>query len=90
MFAFLNTFAQNNSAPKPLFDDPVYHDATIRIGDQWNVYFDKYRDHKHGAVTSTDLLNWKDIFDKISFPEGMRHGTIFRINKKELNVLLAQ
>ncbi len=48
-------------------------------GGKWIVYFDKYRDHQMGAVQSTDLKNWKDISDNISFPEGTRHGTVFKV-----------
>lgn len=57
--------------------------TAIRIGNTWIVYFDKYRDHKYGAVSSTDLINWTDISDKISFPKGTRHGTVFTITRKE-------
>ena len=62
--------------------------TAIKIGNQWVVYFDKYQDHKYGAVTSADLVNWTDISDKIQMPEGIRHGTVFIITKKELAVLL--
>lgn len=62
--------------------------TTIKIGDQWIVYFDKYRDHKYGAVTSTDLMNWRDISDKIQLPPGTRHGSVFTITKNELAGLL--
>jgi sucrose-6-phosphate hydrolase SacC (GH32 family) len=62
--------------------------TATKIGNQWIVYFDKYRDHKYGAVVSGDLVNWKDISDKISFPEGTRHGTVFTINTTELHMLL--
>lgn len=55
---------------------------------RWIVYFDKYRDHKYGAVSSPDLVNWTDISDQISIPAGLRHGTIFRVSKEELNVLV--
>ncbi|MDB5209296.1 MAG: glycosyl hydrolase, partial [Sediminibacterium sp.] len=57
--------------------------SAIKIGDTWIVYFDKYRDHKYGAVSSTDLVTWTDISDKISFPKGTRHGTAFTITQKE-------
>lgn len=57
--------------------------TAIKINGQWIVYFDKYRDHKYGAVTSPDLIRWTDISDKISFPAGVRHGTVFKIAKKE-------
>jgi len=61
--------------------------TTLIIGDQWVVYFDKYRDHQYGAVTSTDLVNWMDISDKITLPKGLRHGSIFKISKMEFEKL---
>jgi len=62
--------------------------TAIKIGDQWIVYFDKYTEHKYGAVASTDLVNWQDISDRIQMPPGIRHGTVFKITKEELAVLL--
>ncbi len=62
--------------------------TTLKIGDKWIVYFDKYRDHKYGAIESSDLKNWTDISDKISLPRGIRHGTIFKVSKAELERLL--
>ncbi len=64
--------------------------TAIKIGENWIVYFDKYTEHKYGAVTSTDLVNWADISDKISFPKGTRHGTIFTITKEEFGKLIGQ
>lgn len=61
--------------------------TTLRLGDTWIVYFDKYIDHTMGAVRSDDLENWEDISDKISFPEGMRHGSIFKVTKAEFEKL---
>ena len=58
--------------------------TAIQLGSKWLVYFDKYTEHKYGAVTSTDLVHWTDISDQIQFPKGTRHGTVFRISKKEL------
>ena len=55
----------------------------LKIGNTWIVYFDKYRDHKYGAIQSTDLKTWTDISDKISLPKGIRHGSIFTITKEE-------
>lgn len=64
--------------------------TAIKIGENWIVYFDKYTEHKYGAVTSTDLVNWTDISDKISFPKGTRHGTVFTITKEEFRKLTNQ
>ena len=58
--------------------------TTVHTGGKWIVYFDKYLDHKFGAVTSRDLKNWTDISDQIKLPNGIRHGTIFKITAEEL------
>ena len=63
--------------------------AAIKIGESWIVYFDKYTEHKYGAVTSTDLVNWTDISDKVIFPKGTRHGTVFTVTKAEFEKLNA-
>jgi hypothetical protein len=57
--------------------------TSLKIGDEWVVYFDKYRDRKYGAVSSKDLVNWVDVSDKVSFPKGARHGTVFVISAEE-------
>jgi hypothetical protein len=57
--------------------------TAIKLNGRWMVYFDKYRDHKYGAVASPDLLHWTDVSDKISFPSGVRHGTVFKISGEE-------
>jgi len=63
--------------------------TAMKIGNDWLVYFDRYREHKYGAILSSDLVNWTDISAKISVPKGMRHGSILTIKKKELKKLLA-
>jgi hypothetical protein len=62
--------------------------TAMKIGNNWIVYFDKYTEHKYGAVSSSDLKNWTDISDKISFPKGTRHGTVFTITKAELEKII--
>jgi hypothetical protein len=54
--------------------------TAIKIGDRWHVYFDKYRDHKYGMVTSPDLVEWTDESDKLQMPGGVRHGTAFEVS----------
>jgi len=62
--------------------------TAIKIDDNWTVYFDKYIDHKYGAVQSKDLKNWEDISNKIEFPEGARHGSVFKIPKKDFQKII--
>jgi len=61
--------------------------TVTKLGDDWVVYFDQYRKGKFGALKSNDLENWEDISDSISFPDGIRHGTVFKVSKKELSSL---
>ena len=61
--------------------------TVAHVDGQWVVYFDKYMDHKMGAVASKDLKTWRDISDQISFPTGTRHGTVLTISQAELNKL---
>lgn len=63
--------------------------TTLRVNGTWIVYFDKYRDHKYGAVQSVNLKDWTDISDKISLPAGLRHGTILKITREEFKMLSA-
>ena len=63
--------------------------TVLKLRGQWIVYFDKYTQHTYGAVISRDLENWIDISDKISFPKGARHGTVFSISKSEFKKIQA-
>jgi hypothetical protein len=53
--------------------------TALKIGEHWVIYFDKYIENKMGAVRSSDLKNWEDISGQIHFPEGTRHGTVFKV-----------
>lgn len=61
--------------------------TALKIGNNWIVYFDKYTEHKYGAVESTDLINWNDVSDRVTFPSGTRHGTAFVVTKEEFDKL---
>ena len=56
--------------------------SPVRIGDAWYIYFDKYRQKRYGAIRSKDLESWEDISEVVSFPEGVRHGTVFRAQRE--------
>ncbi|MEO6523410.1 MAG: glycoside hydrolase family 43 protein [Mucilaginibacter sp.] len=61
--------------------------TTLKIGNKWIVYFDKYTQHKYGAIESTDLKNWIDISDQLVLPKGIRHGSVFKVTQQEFDVL---
>jgi beta-galactosidase len=54
----------------------------LQVGDYVYVYFDKYTQHKYGAIRSKDMKNWEDVSDQVTFPVGIRHGTAFKVSKK--------
>ncbi len=60
----------------------------LNKGETTIVYYDEYTNKRYGAMRTTDFESWEDISDKISFPEGTRHGTVFNVSKDELDRLL--
>ncbi|HEY8937010.1 MAG TPA: glycoside hydrolase family 43 protein [Cyclobacteriaceae bacterium] len=64
--------------------------TVMKTGSNYIMYFDKYTEHRYGALSSTDLKTWVDVSDKIKLPDGLRHGTIFKISNEELAKLLKQ
>ena len=61
--------------------------TTVKLNNAWIVYFDKYTQHKYGAISSTNLTDWTDISDKISLPKGIRHGSIFSVDDEVYKLL---
>lgn len=58
--------------------------TAIKIGEEYLVYFDAYREKRYRAVRSRDMKMWEDVSDKMTFPdEGtkirMRHGTVIAV-----------
>lgn len=55
--------------------------TALEVDEQVYVYFDKYMNHQYGAVRSKNMTDWEDVSDQVSFPEGVRHGTAFKVSK---------
>jgi beta-xylosidase len=62
--------------------------AVLRVGTRWIVYFDRYREHRYGALSSPDLLSWGEVTSQLVVPPGMRHGTAFRVPAADAERLL--
>lgn len=63
--------------------------APLYVDDALYVYFDKYCDHRYGAVRSLDNgKTWEDVSDRVSFPKGTRHGTAFKVDASVVEALL--
>lgn len=62
--------------------------SVVKLGHEWLIYFDAYRDKQYGAVKTTDFKTFTPLTREISVPEGHKHGTIFKVKKKMLKKIL--
>jgi len=56
--------------------------TVLHVGSRWIVYFDRYREHRYGALASRDLTRtsrWNSITPSLRLPDGIRHGTAFEV-----------
>jgi hypothetical protein len=80
-------FAENLTGPYSAASEPLTGDywlegpTVLRKNCDWIVYFDMYMDNRFGAIRSSDLGKWEEIFDEISLPKGIRHGSILEVDK---------
>ncbi|HPR32720.1 MAG TPA: glycoside hydrolase family 43 protein [Prolixibacteraceae bacterium] len=81
------TLSPKASGPYPTsVSEPITGDywaegpTALPIGEYIYLYFDKYRDHRYGTLRTKDLTTWEDVSDKVSFPQGIRHGTAFVVS----------
>lgn len=61
--------------------------TVARVGDDWLIYFDAYREKRYGVVRTRDFKTFTDISRRISIPVGHKHGTIFKVGLELLNNL---
>jgi hypothetical protein len=62
--------------------------CALKVGDDWLVYFDAYREKIYGAVRTRDFKSFTDVTKEVSFPEGHKHGTAIRVPREILDSLL--
>jgi len=53
--------------------------TSMKIGNYYHVYFDKYQSNQMGMVRSTDLTHWEDMSSHVKFTPKTKHGTIFKV-----------
>ncbi|MCX7722345.1 MAG: alpha-L-fucosidase [Verrucomicrobiae bacterium] len=60
----------------------------LKLGDEWLVYFEAYRDKQYCAMKTRDFKTFTDVTAQMTFPPGLKHGTVFVASKKDLDYLL--
>lgn len=64
--------------------------SAIEIDGEIHVFYDKYREHAYGCHKTRDLQTWEEVSDRLEFPAGARHGTVFRVREEVLDHLLSK
>ena len=61
--------------------------SVLKLGNEWIIYFDAYKEGIYGAMKTPDFKSFVDITTKVSFPAGHKHGTVLRISRTEFEHL---
>lgn len=62
--------------------------CALKVGGDWLIYFDAYREKIYGAVKTRDFNTFTDVTKQVSFPTEHKHGTAFRVEPKILEKML--
>ncbi len=86
-------FAKSPLGPWENMSEPFTRKFTegpcaLKVGENWLVYFDAYRESVYGAAITSDFKTFTDITKQVSFPEGHKHGTALVVPREILDGLL--
>lgn len=95
---YSDLFCVTAEAPEGPYGDPsekfapTYSEGAcaVKVGDEWLIYFDVYRQARFGAVSTKDFKTFTPIDDRISLPAGHKHGTIIKVRESVLEALKAE
>jgi hypothetical protein len=62
--------------------------CALKVGDDWLIYFDAYREKIYGALRTRDFKDFTNITKEVSFPEGHKHGTALAVSRGILDGLI--
>lgn len=61
--------------------------TVVKIDKKWLIYFDAYGEKKYSAVETADFKNFKEVTSTVSIPEGHKHGTILKVDRRIIDQL---
>ncbi|MCD8260887.1 MAG: glycoside hydrolase family 43 protein [Bacteroides sp.] len=89
--AFADSYTGPYTEPSAPFTDTFVEGPSVaKIGDQYYIFFDAYREMIYCAVSTTDFINFTDRTGEVSIPNGHKHGTIFKAPSSVVDNLLSQ
>ena len=62
--------------------------CALKVGDDWLIYFDTYREKVYGAMKTRDFKTFTEVTKEVSFPENHKHGTAIKVPREILDGLL--
>ncbi len=62
--------------------------TVLKVGEDYLIYYDFYGEKRYAAARTKDFKSFEDVSDKISLPEGHKHGTIFTAKESIVNEML--
>ena len=72
----------------PAFTDQFTEGPSVaKVGNDWLVYYDAYRQGSYGAARTRDFQIFVDATDETSFPEGHKHGTVIVVPQSVVDYL---
>ena len=81
----LGPYSKASAAFTPNFTEGP---AVAKVGDEYVIYYDQYREKIYGAMRTKDFKTFADVTKVVNVPGGHKHGTIFMTNKKILKRLI--
>ena len=61
--------------------------STAYVDGYYYIYYDSYRHGIYGAHRTKDFITFEDYTDKVKFPVGHKHGTVFMADEEIVNDL---
>lgn len=62
--------------------------AVVKVGRDYLIYYDQYRDKIYGAMKTRDFKTFTDVTREVSLPQGHKHGTIISVRRKTIHRIL--
>lgn len=77
-------FAKSPVGPYSDVSDPftgefIEGPTVTKVGEDYLIYFDMYREKIYGAMRTSDFIDFLDINGEITVPAGHKHGTITKV-----------
>lgn len=77
-----------SKASEPFTPNFTEGPTVARVGPDYLIYYDQYRDKIFGAMKTRDFKSFTDITHEVHFPQGHKHGTVLEVKRKTVKHLI--